>query len=361
VEGGADMFAINYANNISRLVPAKHVLVIATNTNANSTWQSRLDEGVDFIPFGNIAGHLPVEQQYRLLEQIVENSGISVLHILNSALAYDFIQSHQAYIKGSGKKIIATSFSQSTDETGRVFGFSHTHVPRVYDLIDYITTDNQAVIDMWRNEYGFDEAKMILHHQPFDSAQFKPKARQHHKDNKPFRILWAARLAPEKLPQLVPKIGRHINYKDFVIDMYGKADEEFDVSFLKHLPANVQYKGSFDGLITLPLKSYDVFLYTSLFDGTPNTLLEAGASNLPIISSAVGGIPDLIHDNRCGLLVDDIMNPEAYANSIRKLYDSEEQRSHLATNMLQKVEVQFSDTQFRKSLSELLESLNYLP
>jgi glycosyltransferase involved in cell wall biosynthesis len=316
---------------------------------------------VDFIPFGNIAGHLPVEQQYRLLEQIVENSGISVLHILNSALAYDFIQSHQAYIKGSGKKIIATSFSQSTDETGRVFGFSHTHVPRVYDLIDYITTDNQAVIDMWRNEYGFDEAKMILHHQPFDSAQFKPKARQHHKDNKPFRILWAARLAPEKLPQLVPKIGRHINYKDFVIDMYGKADEEFDVSFLKHLPANVQYKGSFDGLITLPLKSYDVFLYTSLFDGTPNTLLEAGASNLPIISSAVGGIPDLIHDNRCGLLVDDIMNPEAYANSIRKLYDSEEQRSHLATNMLQKVEVQFSDTQFRKSLSELLESLNYLP
>ena len=70
---------------------------------------------------------------------------VETLHILNSELAYDFVRDHETYIKATNKRVIATAYSQSTDETGRIFGFSHSHIPQVYQLLDLITTDNEAV------------------------------------------------------------------------------------------------------------------------------------------------------------------------------------------------------------------------
>jgi sugar transferase (PEP-CTERM/EpsH1 system associated) len=51
------------------------------------------------------------------------------------------------------------------------------------------------------------------------------------------------------------------------------------------------------------MRSFSVFAMSSLAEGTPVTLLEAMASGLPVVSTAVGGIPDLVQENVTGLLV----------------------------------------------------------
>lgn len=48
---------------------------------------------------------------------------------------------------------------------------------------------------------------------------------------------------------------------------------------------------------------FSLFALSSIAEGTPVTILEAMASGLPIVSTAVGGIPDLVIDGRDGLLV----------------------------------------------------------
>ena len=62
-------------------------------------------------------------KKYRLLEQLIENTNVETLHILNSELAYDFVRDHETYIKATNKRVIATAYSQSTDETGRILDF----------------------------------------------------------------------------------------------------------------------------------------------------------------------------------------------------------------------------------------------
>lgn len=46
----------------------------------------------------------------------------------------------------------------------------------------------------------------------------------------------------------------------------------------------------------------DLFLSTSLTEGTPNTVLEALAMEVPVVHTAVGGVPEIIEDGIDGIL-----------------------------------------------------------
>jgi glycosyltransferase involved in cell wall biosynthesis len=53
-------------------------------------------------------------------------------------------------------------------------------------------------------------------------------------------------------------------------------------------------------------------------DGIPNVILEAMASRLPVVSTAVSGIPEVIHDGETGLVVPQ-RDPAAIADAVARL------------------------------------------
>ena len=71
------------------------------------------------------------------------------------------------------------------------------------------------------------------------------------------------------------------------------------------------------------LESYyqaaDVFVYTSLYENFGQTLLEAAAASLPIISTSVGVAPEIVIDGETGFLVGD--DPRMISERIGQLKD----------------------------------------
>lgn len=70
------------------------------------------------------------------------------------------------------------------------------------------------------------------------------------------------------------------------------------------------------------LQRMRVYVQTSAFEGMPNALLEAAAAGVPIVATAVGGIPEVFTHGVNALLVPH-GDPGALARAIRNVLDNE--------------------------------------
>lgn len=66
------------------------------------------------------------------------------------------------------------------------------------------------------------------------------------------------------------------------------------------------------------LHAMDLFLLTSLYEGLPRAVLQAMAAGIPVVATAVDGTPEVIEDQRSGLLVPPA-SPEAAARAVLDL------------------------------------------
>jgi glycosyltransferase involved in cell wall biosynthesis len=74
------------------------------------------------------------------------------------------------------------------------------------------------------------------------------------------------------------------------------------------------------------LRALDVFVSTSLYEGSPFALLEAMAMGLPVVATPVGGVPEMITGN--GYLVG-VLHPEQTCRALTELLESPELRARL--------------------------------
>ncbi len=93
-------------------------------------------------------------------------------------------------------------------------------------------------------------------------------------------------------------------------------------------------------------------------DGIPNVMVEAMASGLPCISTRISGIPELIQDQRNGLLIGQ-NNSQALAIALQRLLYHETSRNRLAVEARKTVLDHFNAHKTTRRLQQLMQaSLN---
>jgi len=100
------------------------------------------------------------------------------------------------------------------------------------------------------------------------------------------------------------------------------------------------------------LRAADGAVLTSEWENFPHTVVEALAVGTPVVATAVGGVPEVVHDGENGLLVPP-GDRDAFAEAIRRFVDDDGLRARLAAAAAPSVEPYAAELLFARVEEEL--------
>jgi glycosyltransferase involved in cell wall biosynthesis len=180
------------------------------------------------------------------------------------------------------------------------------------------------------------------------------------------RVLFLAWLHKDKgildLLRAIPIVLRSVPEATFVIAGRGIAGGE-DAGSIQQLARSLRIEESlrFPGWVEGGnkdnlLRQSDVFVLPSYFEALPLGVLEAMACGVPVVASAVGGIPDVIQDRVNGLLIEP-GQPEALARAIVSILTDDVLRCRLREAARSDVRKRFSTESVIEDLAALYREL----
>jgi len=104
------------------------------------------------------------------------------------------------------------------------------------------------------------------------------------------------------------------------------------------------------------LGAMDVFVLSSDYEGNPLSVMEAMASGLPTVSTAVGGVPDLIESGKEGLIVQP-GDVQGLSNAMASLLRNREARRSLGMAAARRARKNYDVPKMVQAYEELYENL----
>lgn len=158
-------------------------------------------------------------------------------------------------------------------------------------------------------------------------------------------VVTAGRLSMEKghryLVEAIAKMGDKAKGINFVFCGSGPEQESLQEQSRKLGVGDKCYFVGFRRDIPDIFRVMDLFVLPSLTEGLPNVILEAFACKKPVISTCVGGVPELVTNDKNGLLIE-ACNPGALAIAMEKCIQSEELLHDLGESGFQTVREDFT-------------------
>ena len=116
-------------------------------------------------------------------------------------------------------------------------------------------------------------------------------------------------------------------YPNIHLILLGKGKDEINYKNQAKDLNNITFEGFVDNVGDY-IQALDLFVFPSVNEGLGSILFDIMQSNVPIIASDVGGIPDIVHHNTNGFLVEPKNSDKIY-DAIEKLYLDEDLRKRL--------------------------------
>lgn len=134
-----------------------------------------------------------------------------------------------------------------------------------------------------------------------------------------------------------------IQYPNTILVIVGNGQEQANLRTLiqdKKLENSVFLAGYVDHAAEL-LKSFTIFIMSSLKEGLPYAILEAGTASLPVVATTVGGIPEIVEDMKSGVLVQP-KNIKELSHALSYMIEHPDERRKFGAALRQRVTTSFS-------------------
>ncbi len=319
--GGADLETIHLMHAILRETPDARITCITTE-DAPSPWISRLPEGTRVVEMARLVPtfeRLALDEKVALLLRLLLQKKPVVIHNSNSALGYEIFARHGRAL-ATQSRLYASVYCEDISSEGETMGYAFSEIPRCYDVLNAIVSDNERFVKKLCELYAFERDK--FHVLAFPAPEVMPHRKQRFiADNRVLDVLWAGRFDEQKRPDVLLRIAQAMVSMPIRFHVYGNplldSTQQKNVEAMRAQPNVVMY-GSYASFESIPTANYDIFLYTSQADGLPNVLLEAVACGLPVIAPDVGGISELINQ-QTGFLVSRCDAVQEYTDVLQEL------------------------------------------
>lgn len=317
-KGGADLASLYHIKAVSSR-DCRVAVVLTENT--DSEWVQRLPPNVDVIPFGAIFNGVDIHCQAQLVYHLILALGASRVHIINSNTAWEALRRFTLPMKAAAA-IYVSLYCYDYTAIDEPVGYAR-HIRKCIDGVSGIYTDNTTFKQHLVEDIGI-EADMIhvLPHPVLNRPVARPFPHLSRK------VLWASRLDRQKQPEILLAIARRM--PQLVFEVYGSAVVGQESQLLQQLQAvpNIVYKGGFSNPSELMREQYRCFLYTSLWDGLPNILLEMLWAGMLVIAPDIGGIRADLGPEHC-MIVDDAASVDAYVRALQWVIEHPDEAEQL--------------------------------
>lgn len=315
-QGGADLTALNYVRALAELGTPGRIVLVCTEDSA-SVWRDRVPPQVQLVERPT-QGLSPAESEM-LLARLLLQMHPRVIHNVNSRLAWQVFTRFGAALRQESL-LFGSTFCTDIEESGRAVGYPVTHLRHSFQHLSAAFTDCAAHAEEFVQRFAFDRARLLVHYQPVPHGlDHQPPTSRPAAGAGPLQVLWAGRIDRQKRPDILAAIARACGDVAVQFHVYGSAVlDSGHHAQLSDIP-NLTVHGSYDGFASLPLERFDLYLYTSEWDGLPNVMMESAAVGLPILAPAVGGIPEIVRDGETGFLVPSFDDVAAYASRIASI------------------------------------------
>lgn len=188
-------------------------------------------------------------------------------------------------------------------ENGPIGGWLNLHLPR------NIAANSKVAIQQ-AIARGVPPDHLYFLPNVVDTQRFKPAGGA---AVTPVTLLTVGRLTKQKrFDRFISVLGRlraesNLKVRGWIVgpaqDRRLREELEAQAGQLGLLPERLTFLGGVSDMGPL-YQQADICVLTSDFEGTPNVLLEAMASGLPVVATKVGGVPEIVQHGQSGLLVD---------------------------------------------------------
>ncbi len=324
--GGAETMVSRLASNINLDKIDVEVICIYGNPQNNRLENSILNSEVKIKYIGKSKG-FSLSAVYKLWKEL-SSYHPTVVHTHLSACVYC-----TPWVLGHNVKMLHTIHSTPKFELIKPKKKIMSIMYRIGKAIPVAIS--KEIQDMMTEEYKLrSEAELIYN--PVDVDKFYKNNEKH----KGICLVTAGRLSKEKNQKMLVDAIKVLcqKYENLSLTILGDGPlknelenyvEDKGLSDIIHLEGNVANVEEY-------FSKSDIFVLSSSYEGLPLVILEAMAAKLPIVSTDVGGIKDIVTNN--GLLVES-ENTDALVNVLEKVIEDKDLREELGNNSFENVQV----------------------